>query len=164
MNAPLSPTIHEQEERKIRGIARVRRGELRSSFFFNGNGDEAGPFGPYVPICGPFPQAVRFDVVFFKAVFTKRASIPPFFRPQKWLRRSNMAVPAFPLSLSFPLPRVFPLFFFHRGERALRIQWRLSISDESFVAACGWTFILFDRRASAFRPARGTYRPYNRLM
>lgn len=134
---PSVPHDTEQEEEEMTGDrGGTERGESSGSFFFNGSGDEAGPFGPYVPICGPFPRAVRFDVVFFKAVFTKRAPSPPFFRPQKWLRRSNMAVPAFSLSLSFPLLRVFPPFF-QRDERALRIQWRLSISDESFVTACG---------------------------
>lgn len=52
----------------------------RLVLFFNGSGNEAGPFGPYVPTCGPFPRAVRFDVVFFKAVFTERASPSPLSR------------------------------------------------------------------------------------
>lgn len=110
---PLCPPRFRTRRGKDGEIAGVRRRELRGSFFFNG--DEAGPFGPYVPICGPFPQAVRFDVVFFKAVFTKRASIPPFFRPQKWLRGSNMAVPAFPLRPFFLTLACFsPLLFSSR--------------------------------------------------
>lgn len=143
MNAPLSPTRfrtrREKDDEGSRGYG--ERGRGRSSFF-NGSGDEAGPFGPYVPICGPFPRAVRFDVVFFKAVFTKRAPIPPFFRPRKWLRRSNMAVPAFPLSLSFPLSRVFPpLFFFIAAKEhcafsgvfqsQTRPLWRLAVGRSS---------------------------------
>jgi len=136
---PSVPHDSEQgEEEKTGDRGSTERGA--EQFFFNSNGDEAGPFGPYVPICGPFPRAVRFDVVFFKAVFTKRAPIPPFFRPQKWLRRSNMVVPSFLLSLSFPLLHVFPPFF-HWDERhcafsgAFQSQtnplWRLAVGRSS---------------------------------
>lgn len=160
---PSVPHDSEQEEEKVRGFARVRRGELRGSFFFNGNGDEAGPFGPYVPICGPFPQAVRFDVVFFKAVFTKRASIPPFFRPQKWLRRSNMAVSAFPLSLSFSLSRVFPLFFF--SSRRKSIAHSVAPFNLRRVLCGSLRLDVHPLRSMRERlSARETYRPHNRLM
>jgi len=80
---PSVPHDSKQEEEEMTRDCGLRRRESSGSFFFNGsNGDKAGPFGPYVPICGPFLRAVRFDVVFFKAVFTKRALSRLFFVPK----------------------------------------------------------------------------------
>lgn len=90
---------------------------------------------------------------------------PAFFRPQKWLRRFNMAVPvSFFLALACFSFFFFFFFFLRRkgGRGALRIQWRLSISDESFVVVCGWAFILFDQSASASFGSKGIRTAYNR--
>lgn len=62
----------------------------------------------------------------------------------------------------FPFLFFFGFFLLQKGgRRALRIQWRLSISDEPFVAARGWAFILFDRRAGVLRLVLGIIREGN---
>lgn len=121
MNAPLSPTVPNKKKRKRRGIARWReRAEgtdgTDGSFFFNVSGDEAGPFDPYVPTCGPFPRAVRFDVVFFKAVFTELARGPLarlFSSPKmaETIQHGRTRLFFLPPFFSLFISLVFPFFF-----------------------------------------------------
>lgn len=71
----------QEEEEKTGGPREGSRGEgsRAARSFSTAAGTRRAPFGPYVPICGPFPRAVRFDVVFFKAVFTKRGPLSRLF-------------------------------------------------------------------------------------
>jgi hypothetical protein len=103
-----------------------RTNERGGSFFFTG--DEAGPCAALTcaprPTCGPFPRAVRFDVVFFKAVFTELGPYPAFFRSQKWLEtiqhgRARLFLRSLPLSLSHVFSPSPPSFFSFR-KRAVR--------------------------------------------
>lgn len=157
----------EEETRDRGGVRRGTKGDSSGSFSFS---TAAGTRRALSALTCPHvdPSRELSDLTWSSSKrFSPSVPPPPpypvFFRPQKWLRRFNMAV-----FVSFFLALAcfsFFLFFFLRqkgGRGALRIQWRLSISDESFVVVCGWAFILFDQRASVSFERKGIRITYNR--
>jgi len=153
---PSVPHVSEQEEEeKTRGRGRTNEGGIGRLVLFQRQRGRGGPLlGPYVPTCGPFPRAVRFDVVFFKAVFTELGPLSRLFSCPKMAETiQHGRARLFLRSLPFSLSHVFPPFFPSAKGRsaALRIQWRFSISEESFVAAHSRAFILLEHPSACAR-------------
>lgn len=109
---PLCPPRFRTRRGKDGGVAGIRRGELSSSFFFNGSEDEAGPFGPYVD-----PSRELSDLTWSSSKRFSRSGplYPAFFSSPKMAEKIQhgrarlSSVSLFPILACFSPPFFFSL-------------------------------------------------------
>lgn len=128
-------------------------GEGSRAVLFQQQRGRGGPFRPLHAHMWTLPASCQIWRGLLQSGFHEASPYPAFFSFSKMAETIQHGCALLSSVSFFPTLTCFSPFF-SLGRKALRIQWRLSISDESFVASCGWTFILFDQRTSVLRSVK----------